>query len=278
MEGSLVVGALYTLQVDSHGRPAFVPVMLNPAHSGNAAGVTFASPQVLATSGATPPEQKMGYHNFAATPLQMQEVSHFTSPPSSRKHYEGPAQADTLGLSTRANSNHVDVHMVLERALHHGSLSEERVSRRWSGDTTKRNSPPAVASTPAPSQQKGISLGQQGMPYRSHHLHQHHQQTFLPTTPMRSGAQFSTSIATPGASSSGYKPTKKSPYRLAVGADGQEHLQPSAEYYKERLLRRSLTSVLQSPVAGGGGGGSATALHTGSFTRLHYSPPVAAYT
>jgi len=260
MEGSLVVGALYTLQVDSHGRPAFVPVVLNSHAGNNATGVTFSSPQVHApTSGTAHTEWKTGHHS---TPQQLKEVSRYASPPGSKRLYEGSANDDTLGLLTGANSNHVDVHMVLERALHHGSLSEEKVARRWSGDTTKRNSPPAALQASVLDQRVSHS----------------HQQALLPTTPLRTSAQHFHSAATPGSSSSlSSLQQKKSPYRLVVGTDGQEHLQPSAEYYKERLLQRSLTSVLQSPA----GAAAASGMHRGGeglFGRLHHSPLISTFT
>ena len=259
MEGSLVVGGLYTLQVDSHGRPAFVPVVLNSqASNNNATGVTFSSPpvQVHAPSGGATSEWTTSHHTFSATPQPFKETPRYASPPSSgRRLYEGPAHEDVLGLSPGANSNHVDVHMVLERALHHGSLSEEKVARRWNGDTSKRNSPPAAVHATA-------------FDKCSRHGHQ---QALLPTTPQRTSAQHFHPTTTPASSVSSLK-QKKSPYRLVVGMDGQEHLQPSAEYYKERLLQRSLTSVLQSPAGAASGG------RGGLFGRLLHSPPISTFT
>jgi len=150
---------------------------------------------------------------------------------------------------------------VLERALHHGSLSEEKVARRWSGDTTKRNSPPAAVQASVLDQRVSHS----------------HQQALLPTTPLRTSAQHFHSAITPGSAHLSSLKQKKCPYRLVVGTDGQEHLQPSAEYYKERLLQRSLTSVLQSPAAGGAASGMNRG-GEGLFGRLHHSPLISTFT
>lgn len=274
-----MVGALYTLQVDSHGRPAFVPVVLSPQPTEKSSGMVFSSPHMYATSsapGGATAERKVRYRSFtAATPQQAQGMPRFVSPPSnsSKRWHDGPAKADTLGLSAAvgANSNHVDVEMVLERALHRGSLSEEKIARRWSGDTTKRNSPPGamsgLATSTVASVRDSLTHGHQ------HGHHQHLYQGLSPTTPLRSSAHHYMSTMTPSTSSASTFNQKKSPYRLVVGEDGHEHLQPSAEYFKERLLRRSLTSVLNSPVAGAAGA-TRSIVFGDRHDQLHYSPPI----
>lgn len=132
------------------------------------------------------------------------------------------------------NSNHVDVEKVLDRALHRGSLSEEKLNRRWGGDTTKRNSPPGAA--PA------LTFAHD--PHRALWHHPHREDRGLPpVTPKRDSHRTVSSAA--GQSVLGS--SAKSPFRLSMGADGKDHLQLSTVYYKERLLLRNLTSVLNTP-------------------------------
>lgn len=65
-----------------------------------------------------------------------------------------------------------------------------------------------------------------------------------PVTPQRDAHR-----AYSSAGHSGLGSSAKNPFRLSVGADGKEHLQLSTEYYKERLLLRGLTSVLNTPTS-----------------------------
>lgn len=214
---SLVVGGLYTLQVDSQGRPAFVPVLLDQ-HPTAAAGITFSSPNASEGLAATTHGKSAhGHHRMPVAAPAAAPQHQYSSPPPRRSNFDFQShlgRTDEFDL-TGPNSNHVDVEKVLDRALHRGSLSEEKVNKRWGGDTTKRNSPPVAMTHTG------------GLP---------------PVTPQR-GAHHTISGAghsVPGSSA-------KSPFRLSVGADGKEHLQLSAGYYKERLLLRSLTSVLNTP-------------------------------
>jgi len=219
---SLVVGGLYTLQVDSQGSPAFVPVLLDPHATSAAAGITLSSPnggEGLPTT--THGRSGHGHHRAPAPAPAALAVAHhqYSSPPPRKSFFDFRApsgRTDELDL-TGPNSNHVDVEKVLDRALHCGSLSEEKVNKRWGGDTNKRNSPPVALS----------HAGDRGLP---------------PITPQRGAHRTASSSghSVPGSS-------VKSPFRLSMGADGKEHLQLSAGYFKERLLLRSLTSVLNTP-------------------------------
>jgi hypothetical protein len=231
--GGLQVGGLYTLVLDDRGHPTFVPVV-SAAQLQEASMHAVHAPVQDRNSSA-----ERAAHNIHLSPPPAVVTRPVVASRDPYRHNFAPVTSTTpLNPDDGYNSNHIDLESVLDRALHRGSLSAEKLDKRW-----REREKTASTDSFAPSQ-AAVGGNSMSPPYK------------------RFGAGAAAPAAdTPRvvASSTLKSLPPKSPFRVVLGEDGREQWLPSAEYWKERLQARALTSVLPQQSVPGQHAGSGKA-------------------
>jgi hypothetical protein len=256
----LVVGGLYTLLLDSQGRPAFVPVLASPQtsqelspgiHGASTAPAPQFSPQAQYTSyqsyqsAAAPPtppvHQQLYQQHYHQQHYQQQPQQQPQQPQQqyqSGYQYAPPTVHPQVAVRPDPYRNNFAPPSVLSppdprEAYNSNHIDLEKVLDRALNhgslsasklDKRWRESPPGSAG--ASDSDRGS--GREGGAY-------YHSDISSPTykRPVNT-AQTPTLTRVP----------PKSPFRVGLTEDGKEQLLPGSEYWRERLLMLTLTSAL----------------------------------